>query len=159
MRQLIVVFVFSIVACTANIFKTKDYQASNPPILLDVLRQRYLALEDALWHVLTSDLDKSYVLQQIHSGHRTFLHDNFLETHSYLSVFDPEQRAISEAIQTINESVAITVDRYLHSSRRLFNERDSLAISVQNRNLTYHLDRIYEITGISDFYKTIQNVS
>lgn len=130
-----------------------------PPTLVDVLRQRYFSIEDALWHVIESGLDQSYVLQQIHSGHRTFLRDNFLEKNCYFSTFDPDQQVLFDAIKQVNQSAQTTIDNYLYSSRRLFSERDSLAISAKNINLTYHLDKIYEKTGNTDFYTTVRNVS
>lgn len=129
------------------------------PTLLDVMRQRYFGIEDAIWQLIDSGLEDSYVLQQMHSGHRTFLRENFLETSCYLSTFDPEQRVLLDAIKNINQSVSNTVDNYLHSSRQFFRETDALAISSRNRNLTYHLDKLFEVTGTNDFYITIRNVS
>lgn len=145
-------------AVNANIF-AKEPHTSNPPTLLDILRQRYFSIEDALWHVISSGIDESYALQQIHSGHRTFLRDNFYEKNCYFSTFDPDQSVLFSAIQKINQSVAITVENNLHSNRRLFNERDSLVISGRNLNLTHQLDKLFEITGNGDFYYTVRNVS
>lgn len=141
----------------ASIF-TKDVRNS-PPTLLDVMRQRYFSIEDALWHAINSGMDLYQVLQQIHSGHRTFLRDSFSERNCYFSSFDPEQKVLFDTIQKINQSVAITVDNYLHSSRIRFRETDSLAISARNQNLTDQLDKLFEITGTTDFYATIRNVS
>lgn len=149
--------IFSITV-QADIF-AKDIRTSNPPTLLDVLRQRYFSIEDALWHVITSGIDQSYVLQQIHSGHRTFLRDNFYEKNCYFSSFDPEQSVLLDAIQQINQSVITTVNNYLHSSRRYFNEHDSMTISSKNSNLTRYLDKLFEITGNKEFYFTVRNVS
>lgn len=141
----------------ANIF-AKDAH-SQPPTLVDVLRQRYFSLEDALWHVITSGLEQSYVLQQIHSGHRTFLRDSFGEKNCYFSTFDPDQQALFEAIRKINQSAETTMQNYLHTSRQFFRESDSLAISARNLNLTDQLDKLFKITGTSDFYMTVRSVS
>lgn len=141
-------------------FKTTTVHRPNfAPTWLDMLRERYLDLEDSLWGIVSSGLEQSYVLQQVHSGHRTFLRDNFLENHCYLSTFDPDQRVVHDAIDKINESVNLTVDRYLHATRRLFSERDALQISLQIVQLTTDLDKLYEIAGTTDFYYTIKKVS
>lgn len=129
------------------------------PTWLDMLRERYLDLEESLWGIVTSGLEQSYVLQQVHSGHRTFLRDDFLENHCFLSTFDPDQRIVHDAIEKINESTNLTVDRYLHATRRLFNERDALQISLRNAQLINDLDKLYEVTGTTDFYYTIKKVS
>lgn len=158
MNILAAIILIGVVSVQADIF-AKTKHTSHPPTLLDVLRQRYFVVEDALWHVISSGLEQSYVLQQIHSGHRTFLRDDFLEKSCYFSEFDPDQKALFDAIKHINQSVATTIENYLHSSRRLFRESDALAISMRNINLTYQLDKIFEITGNSDFYMTTRNVS
>lgn len=153
-----VIIVVSVLSVQANIF-AKDARNNHPPTLLDVLRQRYFSIEDALWHLINSGMDQSHVLQQIHSGHRTFLRDTFSEKNCYFSTFDPDQQVLFDAIQKINQSVETTAENYLHSSRRLFRESDSLAISARNLNLTDQLDKLFKITGTTDFYMTIRNVS
>lgn len=157
MNILTAIIVVGVLSVQASIF-TKDVQ-NIPPTHLDVMRQRYFSIEDALWHAINSGMDLSQVLQQIHSGHRTFLRDNFSERNCYFSTFDPDQRVLFETIQKINDSVTTTVENYLHSSRIRFRETDSLAISARNLNLTDQLDKLFEITGTTDFYSTIRNVS
>lgn len=132
---------------------------NRPPILLEVMRQRYLSIEDAIWHVIDSGLEQSYALQQIHNTHKTFLREDFLEKSCYFSTFDPEQRILYDALQRINQSVETTVDNYLHSSQQFYRETDALAISARNLNLTHYFDKLIEISGTSDFYMTIRNVS
>lgn len=126
---------------------------------VDVQRQRYLSLEKALWHVIDGGLEDSYVLQQVHSGHRTFLTDSFLEKGAFLSVLDPEQRQLFDAINRINVSVSDTVRSYLRTSTRYYNEKDALTVARINQNLTYQLEQIYNVSGSTDFYKVIRNVS
>lgn len=151
------IIAIGVVSVQASLF-TNDVRNS-PPTLVDVLRQRYFSIEDALWHTIDSGMDLSQVLQQIHSGHRTFLRDNFLERNCYFSTFDPDQKVLHDAIKKINQLVERTVDNYLHASRIRFRESDSLAISARNQNLTNELDKLFEITGTTDFYSTIRNVS
>lgn len=139
--------------------KSSNTNGNQPPILLDILRQRYFSIEDAIWNVINSGLDQSYALQQIHSGHKDFLRQDFLEKSCYFSNFDPEQGILYDAIQRINQSVETTEENYLHSSRQFFRETDALAISSRNLNLTYYFDRLIEIAGTSDFYMTIRRVS
>lgn len=141
-----------------NIF-AKHVQNNVPPSHLDVMRQRYFSIEDAFWHAITGGLDVSQVLQQIHSGHRSFLSESFSERNCYFSTFDPNQKVLYEAIQRINQSATTTIENYLHSSRMRFSESDALAISARNYNLTDQFDKIFQITGTTDFYMTIRNVS
>lgn len=144
----------------SNIFtKEATTRTSFQPTLLDTLRERYFNIEDALWHAINSGMDKTYALQQIHSGHLTFLRDDFNEKSCYLSTFDPEEGALFESIKQINQSVSTTVTNYLHSNRRQFDEPESLLISGRNLNLTFHLDKIFELTGTKEFYFTVRNVS
>lgn len=158
--NLFVVLVTAGIAVAEVSFKTTRLnRPAFAPTWLDMLRERYLDVEESLWGVVSSGLEQSYVLQQVHSGHRTFLSGNFLESQSYLSTFDPDQRVLHDAIEKINESVNLTVGRYLHASRRLFNERDALQISLQNERLTNDLDKLYEVAGTTDFYYTIKKVS
>ena len=155
---------FVVLSAVAGLWCKTEYvmsyqEAKEQATLVDSQRQRYLSLESALWHIIQSGMDQAYVLQQIHSGHRTFLQSNFGEKNVYLSNFDPDHRAIIEAIQRVNASSWNTVDNYLHTNTRLFNEREALRISNENGNLTYHLDRLHNVTGRSDFYRVIRNVS
>lgn len=152
----VAIILISVLSVQANIF-TKNSRTSHPPTLLDVLRTKYFSIEDALWHVISSGLEQSYVLQQIHSGHRTFLRDDFSEKSCYFSTFDPDQQVLLDAIKKINESVTTTVTNYLHTG--YYRESDSLAISIRNMNLTHQLDKIFEVAGNSDFYMTVRNVS
>lgn len=133
--------------------------SNQPPIVLDVMRQRYFSIEDAIWNAINSGQDQSYALQQIHSGHIQFFRTDFLEKSCYFSTFDPEQRVLYDALQRINQSVDTTVANYLHSSRQFYRETDALAISARNLNLTDHFDRLIEVAGNSDFYMTIRSVS
>lgn len=151
------IIVVSVLSAKANIFSNDA--RNNPPTLLDVMRQRFFSIEDSLWQTINSGIELSLVLQQIHSGYRHYLRDSFSERNSYFSTFDPDQSVLFESIKKINQSVVTTVDNYLHSSRIRFRETDSLAISARNLNLTDQLDKIYEITGTTDFYSTIRNVS
>lgn len=144
---------------SGNSLSSSTNNNNQPPILLDVMRQRYFGIEDAIWRVIDSGSEQSYALQQIHSGHLTFLQEDFLEKSCYFSTFDPEQRTVYDAIQRINQSVDTTVNNYLHSSRQFYRETDALAISARNLNLTYYFDRLIEIADTSDFYMTVRNVS
>lgn len=143
----------------AHILTSTSNQPAPGPSIVDVHRQRYLSLEKALWHVIDSGLEEAYVLQQIHSGHRTFLTDNYHEKNVYLSLFDPDHRKLFDAINRINVSVADTVRSYLHTSSRYYNERDSITIARLNQNLTYQMEQIFNASGESDFYRIVRNVS
>lgn len=152
-------FVCAAVSAEVSVKTTTTHRRQFAATWLDMLRERYLDLEDSLWGVVGSGLEQSYVLQQVHSGHRTFLRDDFLENDCFLSTFDPDQRVIHEAVDKIDQMVSLTVDRYLHAARRLFNERDALQISLQNEQLQIELDKIHETTVTTDFYYTIKRVS
>lgn len=154
----------TLICCVVNVFcalktPTSLRQAIVASSSVDVQRQRYLSLEKALWHVIDGGLEDSYVLQQVHSGHRTFLTDNHQEKGAFLSVLDPEQRQLVDAINRINVSLSDTVGSYLRTSTRYYNERDALTVARLNQNLTYQLEQIFNISGSTDFYKVIRNVS
>lgn len=134
-------------------------QPTYQPVFVEVLQQRYLLLEDAMWSVIVSGLEQSYVLQQIHNGHQTFFLGNITVYNSYLSTFDPHQSVIYEAMNAINRSAAETVHRYLQASSHAFGERDALAISVRNQNLTYQLDTLFDKMANTDFLTIVRNVS
>lgn len=136
-------------------------EADNPnlkPTLLNLLRDQYLTTEDTLWAMITSGQEPSYVLQQIHSGHSRFLGQNFNVIHCYLSTFDPEQRTVHDALLKISNQVNQTMNRYLHTSRRLYNEEESLDNARENHELSKQLDIIYDTTGLGDFYFTLKRV-
>lgn len=143
-----------------NLFtkNTRDKETFQP-ILVEVLQQRYLLLEDALWNVIVSGLEQSYVLEQIHNGHHTFFLGNFSVHHCYLSTFDPQQSIVSDAMNSINRSATDTVASYLRASGHSYSERDALSISVRNQNLTYQLDVLFDKMLSSDFLTIIRNVS
>lgn len=135
-------------------------QVNQAPTFLDQKRDHYISLENTLWAVISGGLEQRYVLEQVHSGHNTFLRESFLEKSSPLSTFDPDQRILHDAIKQINESLGITLDNYIIGhTRRYYNERDLLAVATHNKNLTYSFDKIFDVTGTGEFYKTIRNVS
>lgn len=158
MRFKLIAFLLIVYSCSADIFPQMMGKKRLKPTLLNLLRDQYLSTENTLWSTIASGLETDYVLQQIHSGHANFLSNNFQEIHCYLSTFDPEQRVVHDAIVKISNAVNNTVNRYLHTTRRLFNEGESLSISVVNRDLSKQLDQIYAITGESDFYDTLKMV-
>lgn len=137
----------------------QQQQPTYQPVFVEVLQQRYLLLEDAMWSVIVSGLEQSYVLQQIHNGYQTFFLGNITVYNAYLSTFDPHQSVIYEAMNAINQSAAETVHRYLQASSHAFSERDALAISVRNQNLTYQLDTLFDKMANTDFLTIVRNVS
>lgn len=144
-----------------NLF-AKDTQHREPtyqPIFIEVLQQRYFLLEDAMWNVIVSGLEQSYVLQQIYDGHRTFFLGNFTVHNCYLSTFDPHQSVIYDAMNAINRSAVDTIEKYLQTSAFTFSERDALALSVRNQNLTYQLDVLFDKMVNTDFLTVVRNVS
>lgn len=148
-------------AAWAKMYPPQFSRQTNPaPTFLDQHRDRYLQTEETLWHQIASGSEQAFALQQVHSGHNAFLRASFLENGSPLSTFDPEQRILFEAIARINESRSITVDNYLIGHTRQYrNERDLLGVATHNKNLLFHFDKIFDVTGTGDFYKTIQSVS
>lgn len=152
--------IFSLAVCvTWALPPTANRLLTPASSIIDTQRQRYLSLEKALWHVVDGGLEDVYVLQQVHSGHRTFLTDNFQEKGTFLSVLDHEQRPLFDSINRINVSASDTLRSYLRTSTRYYNEADAITAARLNGNLTYHLDLIYNITGAADFYKVVRNVS
>lgn len=151
--------ILSAVCCASYYSPVQTTNANMSPTLLDLLRDKFLTLEDTLWTVMNSGLEPSYVLQQIHSGVRTFLTNDFQERFCYFSTFDPEQRVIHDIIRLVNDAVNRTVAEHLFVTRRQFNEMRTLENSAINRDLTKQLDQVFEITGTSDFFNTLKRVN
>lgn len=155
----LVVLMLLVMGTALTLRPTSNRLAAPASLIIDAQRQRYLSLEKSLWHVVDGGLERDYVLQQVHSGHRTFLEQNFQEKGSYLSVLDHEQRPLFDSLNRINVSVSDTLRSYLRTSTRYYNEPDAITAARLNGNLTHHIEVIYNITGPAEFYRTIRNVS
>lgn len=159
LRFLCVLVIAVVAVCDRTVSGQTSGSSALKPTLISLMRTEYLSTEDTLWAEIAGGMEPSYVLQQIHSGHSRFLTRDFHVYNCYLSTFDPEQHVIRDAVLRILNAANNTANRYLHTSRRLYNEEETLEVSTSNRDLSKHLDKIYEITGLGDFYYTTRRVS
>lgn len=159
LRFLSVLVIAVIAVCDRSATGQMSGSSALKPTLINLMRNEYLSTEDTLWAEIGGGMEPSYVLQQIHSGHSEFLNRDFHEYSCYLSTFDPEQHEVRDAMLRIATAANNTANRYLHTSRRLYNEEETLEVSTSNRDLSRHLDKIFEITGVGDFYYTTRRVS
>lgn len=133
--------------------------AANEPSLVDSLRRHYLSLDADLWKLIASGTDISFVLTQIHIIHRTFLSENFHEFNVQLASTDEQQLKLFDSFNAINTSVSVLLKNYLHTNPLEFDEKKSLRVAQIQENQTQHLDIIFNVTGLTDFYRIIQAVS
>lgn len=128
---------------------------------IDVLRDRYLTLEKALWLVIRSGADQTFSLQRIHDTHITFFTESFNERGLYFSAFDSDQMLLFDSISHINVTVRALNDHYLHANIRDFNQRESVGFSRLGVNVTDYMDRIYNVTDKDggDFFRYIKKVN
>lgn len=127
---------------------------------IDMLRERYLVLEKALWLVIRSGADQTFALQRIHDTHITFFGESFNEHGIYLSAFDTDQIILFDAISHINVTVRALNDHYLHPNMRDFNQRESIGFSRLGVNVTEYIDRVFNVTDKDggDFFRYIKRV-
>lgn len=130
------------------------------PVLIDSLRRHYLALENDLWHLMESGIDTAYVLEQIHIVHWTFFGERFREFNVTFNDYAADrQTQLFSVVDDINRTVAMTLKNCLHQNPLAFDENDAIEAARRQLNLTYQIDILFAITGSTDFYETIQNVS
>lgn len=140
------------------------FSSSTPsPPLIDSLRQRYLARESDLWHLIDSGIDNAYVLEHIHVKHLQFFTDNFGEFNVTFNdyAFD-RQIQLRRAIADINGIVSLVMQKSLRQNPLSFDERATVDTAQLQLDLTQQQnDAILNIThgSSSDFYMTIKNVS
>lgn len=139
-------------------------QSPLAPILelsnIDVLRERYLTLEKALWLVIRSGADQTFTLQRIHDTHITFFTEPFNERGIYFTAFESDQMILFESISHINITVRAVNDHYLHPNSRDFNQRQSVGFAQHGINMTDYIDRMFNITDKDggDFFRYVKKV-
>lgn len=130
------------------------------PSVIDSLRRHYLALENDLWHLMDSGIETAYILQQMHNIHLTFFRENFREFNVTFNDYAVDrQTQLLSIIDMVNGFVSMTMKKCLHQNSLEFNETISIDVAQRQLNLTHQIDTLYSITGTTDFYKTIKNVS
>lgn len=138
----------------------KDANISQPPALIDFMRNNYLKLEENLWELFDSGIDIAYVLEQMHVVHLKFFGERFGERNVSFDDCSVEHKfQLKVAIDEINRTVSIVVNNYLHEHPLAFNERESIAMARRQLNLTKQMDQIFATSGSIDYYRTINNVS
>lgn len=132
------------------------------PALIDALRRDYLNVEKTLWNFIDnrqSELDKVYLLEQIHIRHSAFLNSDFRLKNLPLSYFETRHTSLLDAIHTVNAAADDLVKNHLHSDSSRLSQDESLQSARQQSHLVKEIDIIYNATGLSDFFTEIRNVS
>lgn len=142
--------------------KERLMESSQPtvPALIDSLRRHYLALESDLWHLIDSGIDTAYVLDQIHIVHLTFFGERFREFNvSFEDYAIDRQTQLATIAAEINQTISMVVEKSLHQHPLAYDEAASIDVARRQRNLTHHIDTLFNITGSMEFYETIKHVS
>lgn len=139
---------------------TPSSQSSDAPALIDSLRRHYLALENDLWHLIESGIDTAYVLEQTQIVYRTFFSEPFREFNVTFNDYAADrQTQLLSAVDDIRRTVAMAMKNCLHQNPLAFDEAATIGAARRQLNLTHQIDTLFAITGSTDFYETIQNVS
>lgn len=137
-----------------------SFASVSSPSQVDARRQRYLALEIDLWHLIDSGIDSAYVLEQIHDVHLRFFSEHFGELNVTFNDYAIDrQTQLFRAVGDINRTVSMVIKNSLRQNPLAFDEKATINTAQLQLDLTHQINTIVSITGSSDFYTTIKNVS
>lgn len=130
------------------------------PVLIDSIRQHYLALEIDLWNLIDSVSDTAYVLSQIHGIHLNFFDQSFGEVNVTFDdyAFD-RQTQLLNIVASINRTVSMVVKNSLRENSLSFHEKAAMDTNRYQIDLTNEMDMLFNLTTTEDFYDTIERVS
>lgn len=135
-------------------------KSTKASVLIDSIRQHYLGLENDLWHLIDSGIDTAYVLDRIHTVHLQFFVEHFGELNvSFCDYAFDRQMELSEAVSSINQTVSLVLEKSLRQNPLAFDEKATIETNRRQVELTYQLEMLFNMTGKSEFYETIQRVS
>lgn len=138
-----------------------QYVAQSSPSLIDTMRKDYLKVEKNLWQFIDnskSDLDTIYVLEQVHLRHESFFKTDFAVKKVFLSILDPREHGVVNAIQSVDSAVEVLLGKYLHNDSADFSETEAVMVSRHQIHFVKEIDGIYNVTGLSDFFTEVRNV-
>lgn len=129
-------------------------------VLIDSIRQHYLALENDLWSLMDSGIDNAYVLDRIHTVHLQFFVENFGELNvSFCDYAFDRQMELFDTVSSINETVLLVLEKSLRQNPLAFDEKATIETNRHQVELSHQLETLFNMTGTRDFYETIQRVS
>lgn len=125
------------------------------PVYVDMLRDRYLSLEKAMWLVIRSGVERNFVLDRIHQTHKTFFNEYFNERGVELLDDDADQKQLLQSFQHIRRMLD-TIQTYYGNSN--LDEKSLVEYAERGKYVTVSMDRIYNVTEEKDFFRYIRNV-
>lgn len=147
-----VVLAFLIIGC---VYADIKQETTN----IDMLTDRYLALETALWGVIRSGAAQKSVIQQINDIHVLFFAEDFNEKGVYCDKLDADQFIIYSAINRINLTTDSVKTQYLHKRAEDYRREQTVSVAQNVANLTKQMEKMFNVTHHKDFFKYIANVS
>lgn len=130
------------------------------PVLIDSIRQHYLGLENDLWSLMDSGIDSAYVLDRIHTVHLQFFVENFGELNvTFCDYAFDRQIELFDAVSSINQTISLVLEKSLRQNPLAFDEKATIETNRHQIDLTQQLEILFNMTGTSEFYETIQRVS
>lgn len=130
------------------------------PVLIESLRQHYIALESDLWHLMDSGIDTAYILEQMHITHLRFFDEHFYLFNVTFNDFAVDrQNQLASIVDDIHGIETIVVKNSLRQNPSAFDENVSINAARHQLNLTHQIDTLFDITDTKEFYETIRNVS
>lgn len=135
-------------------------QAPVDMVAADSFTALYMRLEHALWLVIGStSADLAEKLRRIHETHLTLFATDFHEKGVPFSRLDFDQRLMLEAIGTINTTVAVLRDSYLHEIANDRKRDNAINYARFGVNMTHSMETLFNVTEGSDFYHYVARVS
>lgn len=135
-------------------------KSTKAPVLIDSIRQHYLGLENDLWSLMDSGIDNSYVLDRIHTVHLQFFVENFGELNvTFCDYAFDRQIELFDAVTSINQTILLVLEKSLRQNPLAFDEKATIETNRRQIDLTHQLEILFNMTGTSEFYETIQRVS
>lgn len=135
-------------------------KSTKAPVLIDSIRQHYLGLENDLWSLMDSGIDNAYVLDRIHTVHLQFFVENFGELNvTFCDYAFDRQIELFDAVSSINQTILLVLEKSLRQNPLAFDEKATIETNRHQIDLTHQLEILFNMTGTSDFYETIQRVS
>lgn len=121
---------------------------------IDMLREVYLKLEQAIWSTINSGIAE---MLTIHDIHVTFFSENFNEKGMPLDDVDFDHQKLNDTIQQINQIVIVLNSQYQNDYNKSF------AFDRLEKTYTSYLDITHNITSnitqAMDLFASVANVS
>lgn len=135
-------------------------KSTKAPVLIDSIRQHYLGLENDLWSLIDSGIDNAYVLDRIHTVYLQFFVENFGELNvTFCDYAFDRQMELFDTVSSINKTVSLVLEKSLRANPLAYDEKATIETNRHQIELSYQLEILFNMTGTSEFYETIERVS